>query len=173
MQIIFCRGNCKDVITIEPILQPLSGEILHPCSAIVDDNACSDVKAEGFWDCIGSSMLILMLKCLTQLQLPTATSLFNPVIVVWKLEINVNTKTEYYTAPSGPSSSPPLVAWVPLPLSCSKDQPPSFPSSEMSFTVKQSSSSGVSLASPYYAQQYIRCLRGSRSCSIHPGLSQH
>ena len=38
-------------VTIEPILQPLSGEILHPRSAIVDDNARSDVRAEGFWDC--------------------------------------------------------------------------------------------------------------------------
>ena len=35
-------------VTIEPILQPLSGEILHPRSAIVDDNARSDVRAEGF-----------------------------------------------------------------------------------------------------------------------------
>ena len=98
MQIIFCRGNCKDVITIEPILQPLSGEILHPRSAIVDDNACSDVKAEGLSSrTVGSSMLILMLRCLTQLQLPTATSLFNPVIVVWKLERDMNhsIKTEY------------------------------------------------------------------------------
>ena len=38
-------------VTIEPILQPLYGEILHPHSAIVDDNARSDVRAEGFWDC--------------------------------------------------------------------------------------------------------------------------
>ena len=67
---------------------------------------------------VGSSMLILMLRCLTQLQLPNATSVFNPVIIVWKLERDVNTKTEYYMAPSHPSSSPPLVAWVPLPLLC-------------------------------------------------------
>ena len=96
MQIIFCRGNCKDVITIEPILQPLSGEILHPRSAIVDDNARSDVKAEGFWDC-RQQHAYFDGKVLTQLQLPTATSVFNPVIVVWKLERDVNTKTEYYT----------------------------------------------------------------------------
>ena len=38
-------------VTIEPILQPLSGETLHPRSAIADDNARSDVRAEGFWDC--------------------------------------------------------------------------------------------------------------------------
>ena len=33
-------------VTIEPILQTLSGG-----SAIVDDNARSDVRAEGFWNC--------------------------------------------------------------------------------------------------------------------------
>ena len=38
-------------VTIEPVLQPLSGETLYPRSAIVDDNARSDVRAEGFWDC--------------------------------------------------------------------------------------------------------------------------
>ena len=38
-------------VTIEPILQPLSGESLHPRSAILEDNARSDVRAEGFWDC--------------------------------------------------------------------------------------------------------------------------
>ena len=38
-------------VTIEPILQPLSGETLHPRSAILDDNARSDVRAEGFWSC--------------------------------------------------------------------------------------------------------------------------
>ena len=82
------------IVTIEPILQPLSGEILHPRSAIADDNARSDVRAEGFVT-VGSSTLILMLRSLTQSQLPTATSLFNLVIVVWKLERDVNTKTEY------------------------------------------------------------------------------
>ena len=57
-----CHNELRDItaslmkevchnVTIEPILQPLSGETLHPRSAIVDDNACSDVRAEGFWDC--------------------------------------------------------------------------------------------------------------------------
>ena len=30
-------------------VQPLSGEILNPRSAILDNNARSDVRAEGFW----------------------------------------------------------------------------------------------------------------------------
>ena len=38
-------------VTTEPVLQPLSGETLNPRSAIVEDNARSDVRAEGFWDC--------------------------------------------------------------------------------------------------------------------------
>ena len=41
---------CRNV-TIESILQPLSGETLHPRSAIVDDNARSDARAGRFWDC--------------------------------------------------------------------------------------------------------------------------
>ena len=35
----------------EPPLQPLSGESLHPRSAITTDNARLDIKADGFWDC--------------------------------------------------------------------------------------------------------------------------
>ena len=38
-------------VTTEPVLHPLSGEILHPRSAITDDNAQSDIKVDGFWGC--------------------------------------------------------------------------------------------------------------------------
>ena len=38
-------------VTIEPTLQPLSGETLNPHSAITEDDARSDVRAEGFWSC--------------------------------------------------------------------------------------------------------------------------
>ena len=38
-------------VTIEPTLQPLSGETLNPRSAITEDDARSDVRAEGFWSC--------------------------------------------------------------------------------------------------------------------------
>ena len=41
---------CHNVIT-EPVLHPLSGETLHPRSAITDDNAQSDIKVDGFWGC--------------------------------------------------------------------------------------------------------------------------
>ena len=95
MQIIFAEGTARMSQSNQFSNLCLERYILHPCSAIVDDNARADVRAEGFWDCIGSNMLILMLRCLTQLQLPTAKSLFNPVIVIWKLERDVNTKTEY------------------------------------------------------------------------------
>ena len=44
------REVCKNV-TIEPVLQPLSGETLHPRSAIRENDARSDVRAEGFWSC--------------------------------------------------------------------------------------------------------------------------
>ena len=36
-------------VAVEPTLQPLSGETLQPQSAIRDDNAHSDIRAEGFW----------------------------------------------------------------------------------------------------------------------------
>ena len=38
-------------VTTEPTLQPLSSENLHPRSAITDDNARSDIKADGCWSC--------------------------------------------------------------------------------------------------------------------------
>ena len=38
-------------VSVEPCLQPLSGEVLRPRSAITDDNARSDIKADGFWSC--------------------------------------------------------------------------------------------------------------------------
>ena len=41
---------CHNVIT-EPVLQPLSGETLHPRTAITDDIAQSDIKVDGFWGC--------------------------------------------------------------------------------------------------------------------------
>ena len=44
------REVCPQVTT-EPSLQPLTGESIHPKSAIRDDNARSDVKADGFWSC--------------------------------------------------------------------------------------------------------------------------
>ena len=34
-----------------PGVQPLSGESLHPRSAVTSDNARLDVRADGFWDC--------------------------------------------------------------------------------------------------------------------------
>ena len=42
------REVCPQVCT-EPPLQPLSGEVLEPRSANTEDNARSDVRAEGFW----------------------------------------------------------------------------------------------------------------------------
>ena len=51
MAVIQIPTNSETAKTIEPILQPLSGETLHPRSAIVDENARSDVRAEGFGDC--------------------------------------------------------------------------------------------------------------------------
>ena len=36
-------------VCVEPTLQPLSGEMLQPQSANTEDNARSDVRAEGFW----------------------------------------------------------------------------------------------------------------------------
>jgi len=44
------REVCHQVTT-EPALQPLTGESIQPKSAIKDDNARSDVKADGFWSC--------------------------------------------------------------------------------------------------------------------------
>ena len=38
-------------VTTEPNLQPLSGENLHPRSAITEDNARSDIRTDGFWSC--------------------------------------------------------------------------------------------------------------------------
>ena len=34
-----------------PGVQPLSGESLHPRSAVTSDNARLDARADGFWDC--------------------------------------------------------------------------------------------------------------------------
>ena len=42
-------------VTIEPCLQPLSGESLEPPSAIKEDNARSDIRAEGFWNSTSQS----------------------------------------------------------------------------------------------------------------------
>ena len=44
-------GEVCHQVTTEPVLQPLSGESLHPSSANVSDNARLDIKADGFWDC--------------------------------------------------------------------------------------------------------------------------
>ena len=38
-----------DGVAIEPTLQPLSGESFSYSSAIMDDNAQSDICAQGFW----------------------------------------------------------------------------------------------------------------------------
>ena len=46
----FMRKVCHDV-TMEPVLQPLSGEDLQLRSAITDDRARSDIKVDGFWSC--------------------------------------------------------------------------------------------------------------------------
>ena len=39
----FCHN-----VTIEPVLQPLSGEAFHYATAKVEDEACLDVSAQGF-----------------------------------------------------------------------------------------------------------------------------
>ena len=44
-------GEVCHQVTIEPVLHLLSGESLHPSSAITSDNARLDIRAEGFWDC--------------------------------------------------------------------------------------------------------------------------
>ena len=36
-------------VTIEPHLQPLTGEVMSYNSAIIDDEACLDVAMYGFW----------------------------------------------------------------------------------------------------------------------------
>ena len=102
-------------VTIKPILQPLSGEILHPHSAIVDDNARSDVRAKGFWDC-------------RQQHAYFDVKVFNPVAATYRNKflqscyrrLEAGKRREYQDrilhGPFRPSSSPPLVAWVPLPL---------------------------------------------------------
>lgn len=41
---------CQNVQT-EPKLQPFTGETLQPRSAIRDDLAQPDIKADGFWGC--------------------------------------------------------------------------------------------------------------------------
>ena len=57
-----CHNELRDItaslmrevrknVTIEPVLQPLSSETLHPRSAIRENDARSDVRAEGFWSC--------------------------------------------------------------------------------------------------------------------------
>ena len=38
-------------VMVEPSMQPLSGESLHPRTAITSDNARLDIRADGFWDC--------------------------------------------------------------------------------------------------------------------------
>ena len=42
------KGICHDVC-VEPGLQPLTGENLSYRSAVVDDGACLDIAARGFW----------------------------------------------------------------------------------------------------------------------------
>ena len=37
-------------VSVEPHLQPLSGENMHYNSAITEDNARLDIKASGFWE---------------------------------------------------------------------------------------------------------------------------
>ena len=44
-------GEVCHHVMIEPPLQPLSGESLHPRSAVSSDNARLDISADGFWDC--------------------------------------------------------------------------------------------------------------------------
>ena len=38
-----------DGVAVEPLLQPLSGEQFSYTSAVTDDNAQSDICAQGFW----------------------------------------------------------------------------------------------------------------------------
>ena len=38
-------------LVVEPTLQPLTSESLHPASDNISDAARLDVKADGFWDC--------------------------------------------------------------------------------------------------------------------------
>ena len=82
-------------VTIEPILQPLSGETLHPRSAIVDDNARSDVRAEGFWDCRQQRAYFDVKVFNPTAAIPTATRPSSLVTIDWRPERDVNTKTEY------------------------------------------------------------------------------
>jgi len=42
---------CHNMVT-EPLLQPLSGEAFHYTTANVEDEACLDVSAQGFWGII-------------------------------------------------------------------------------------------------------------------------
>jgi len=39
-------------VQLQPQLHPLSGENLHYCSAIQDDDARVDIRASGFWRCL-------------------------------------------------------------------------------------------------------------------------
>ena len=38
-------------VQVEPHLQPLSGEVLHHCSAVVEDDAGVEIRASSFWQC--------------------------------------------------------------------------------------------------------------------------
>ena len=41
---------CHDV-QVEPHLQPLTGEVLHYRTAVLEDDARVDIRAAGFWGC--------------------------------------------------------------------------------------------------------------------------
>ena len=138
-------------VTIEPILQPLAGETLHPRSAIVDDNARSDVRAEGFWDC-------------RQLHAYFYVKVFNPTAATYRNKTlqEAGKRREYQdrilNVEHG-SFSPLIFSTAGgMGLTASvvfRRLASSSLRSEMSTTVKHSSSSDVRLVLLYYAQLYV------------------
>ena len=179
-----CHNELRDItaslmkevchnVTIEPILQPLSGEIPHPCSAIVDDNAHSDVRAKWFWDC-------------RQQHAYFDVKVFNPVAATYRnrslqscyRRLEAGKRREYQDRILNVEHS----SFLPLIFSTSGSMGATASvvfrslasllsiTSETSFTVKQSSSSGVSLASPYTLSN---TLPSWLKINIHPGFSQH
>lgn len=44
-----CLKEIHNDVEVEPLLQPLSGEVLQGRSAIKEDDARSDIRARGFW----------------------------------------------------------------------------------------------------------------------------
>ena len=78
----------------EPVLQPLSGEMLLPCSAITDDNARSDIKVDGFWGCRQQSSFF-DIKIFNPIQHPPIVQRLCHHVIAAKRTVNEeNTKIE-------------------------------------------------------------------------------